>query len=78
MSYKHIQLIQRRAHLGFRDAVPAKFHHGEVALADSPLDVIETNSDGRPLPFRSHYRDDACTSTQLRLSILTAPQSGQH
>lgn len=71
--HKYVQLTQRCAHLGFGDAVPGEFHHGEVTLADSSLDVIETNSDGRPLPFRSHYRDNTCTSRQPLLSILTAP-----
>lgn len=66
------------AHLCFGNAVLGQFHHGEVALADGPLDVIETNSDGRLLPLRRHYLEDARTTRRPHSAILTAPQSAQH
>ena len=43
------------AHLRLGDPVPGQLHHGEVALPDRPLDVVEADADrtfGRhPLPF---------------------------
>jgi hypothetical protein len=58
--------------------VLGQLHHGKVALADGPLDVIETNSDWRLLPLGRHYLEDARTSKRSQSAILTAPQSAQH
>ena len=66
------------AHLCFGDAVLGQFHHSEVALANGSLDVIETNSDGRLLPLRRHYLEDARTSRRSHSAILLAPQSAPH
>lgn len=41
------------AHLCFGDSVSGEFDHGEVALADGPLDVVKSNPDSsfsNPLP----------------------------
>lgn len=45
-------------YLRLSDAVPGELHHGEIPLADGPLDVVEPDADRRlrhPLPL-AHAR----------------------
>ena len=66
-------------HFCFGDAMPSKFDDGEVALADGPLNVVETDPDGCLLSLGSHrnyhpYRGDMRDENSL-VSDLLGPSS---